>query len=457
MTLTDKPNNLNKEVTLSRKINIEVSDDGYEAYATIDEPDLQLADIQAALEANGIVYGIDQKACLDAISVPGQRVLVASGARHDDGKDGFFEESGNHEESETEKKFGIRNVYIGDAIGVVHKPTAGSVGVDVFGRKVQPRQGRATNVFTGPNIKRIGTDDDTRLEAAADGDLRIGKASIEIVPEHVIHEDIDYSDGELEFAGSLRITGDVKGSGKLRVKHDVFVQGSVEDAEIIAGGNVTVTGSFVGRGDGLIRAGESVQVNVVLNQMIEARGTIRIGKESVNARLIAGEAVIAPKGIIMGGTVTAGDKVETWTLGGELYSITKVKLGLRELLNADMGAIDKEIEIQTKSVEQLKNEIYILVRDRIDNNNFTAEKAEQLKALQAKLQSQNDLIKELSSKKQVTTVEMSRKRSPKLTVFATIHQSVVAEINGVRVPLKQSFNNVTFEELKNEIIRTKNL
>ncbi|HQT92328.1 MAG TPA: FapA family protein, partial [Candidatus Kryptobacter bacterium] len=254
------------------------------------------------------------------------------------------------------------------------------------------------------------------------------------------------------------ITGDVKGSGSLKVKHDLFVQGSVEDAKIIAEGSVTVTGSFVGRGDGLIRARGNVAVNVVLNQMVEAGESVIIGKESVNAHLIASDSILATKAIIMGGTVAAGEKIEVHTLGGELYSTTRVKLGLTELLNEDMTAIDKEIELQTKSIDHLKNEVYVLVRDRIDgNNNFTAEKADQLKILQGKLQRQNEYVKELNAKKQETVVEMSRKRSPKLTVLGTIHPSVAAEINGVRLSLKQSYNNVTFEELRNEIIRTKNL
>ncbi len=457
MTIIDKLSDVDKGELISKKMKIEISSDGYEAYLTVDEPDVQLPDIQAAFEANGIAYGIDLKASLGAISNPGQRVLIASGSRHTDGTDAFFEQADVRVKSKAEKKFGIKNVFVGDLVGVIHKPTSGSVGIDVYGRKVLPKQGRAANMFTGPNIKRIETGDEIRLEAAVDGNLRVGNASIEILEEHIIHEDIDYSDGELEFAGSLRITGDVKGSGSLKVKHNLFVQGSVEDAKIIAEGSVTVTGSFVGRGDGLIRAGGNVAVNVVLNQMVEAGESIMIGRESVNAHLIASDSILATKGIIMGGTVAAGEKIEVHTLGGELYSTTRLKLGFKELLNDDMSAIDKEIEQRAKNIDLLKNEVYVLVRDRIEGNSFTAEKADQLKILQSKLQRQNEYVKELNARKQETVVEMSRKRSPKLTVLGTIYPSVAAEINGKRLSLKQSCNNVTFEELRNEIIQTNNL
>lgn len=457
MTLIDKDRDVGKEEVVSRQIRTEISEDNYEVYATAEQAGLQLSDIQAILEADGIVYGVNLNAALSAIQNVGQRTLVATGSRHTDGADGYFERIDTRSPSEGEKKFGIKNVYSGDTLGEVHRPTEGSIGIDVFGRKVQPKEGRAANVFTGPNIKRVETEEKIVLEAAADGYLQAGSARIEIAEEHVIREDIDYSDGELEFAGSLRVMGDIKGSGSLKIKHNIFIEGSVEDAKIIAGGNVKISGSFVGRGDGLVRAGGDVEVNVVLNQMIEAEGSITIVKESVNAHLIASDSVLAKESTIMGGTVAAGEKIEVLTLGGELYSTTKVKLGMAELMNENTIAIDKEIQLQSKSLEQLKNEIYLLVRERIDNNSFTTEKAEQLKMMQDKLRRQNEAVKELTEKKQQRVLEMSRKRSPKLTVFGTVHQSVVAEINGVRLPMKRSYSNVTFEELRNEIIRTKNL
>lgn len=66
-------------------------------------------------------------------------------------------------------------------------------------------------------------------------------------------------------------------------------------------------------------------------------------------------------------------------------------------------------------------------------------------------------IKSPTGKKYDTVADVSKKKSPKLIILATTHQSVEMEINGVRLGLKQSFNNVTFEESKNEIVRTKNL
>lgn len=455
--MTEKTSDIVNTELISKRVQLDVSEDSYEVYATALEAETSMSDIQAALEAEGVAYGVNLNAARTAIENPGRKTLVASGSRHTDGTDGYFEPPKGPAQSEVENRFGLRNVQVGETLGVIHKPTSGSVGIDVCGRKVQPRVGRAANIFTTPNIKRVETNDTVVLEAAADGYLHVGNASVEINEEHVFHGDIDYSDGELQFAGSLRVAGDIKGSGSIRIRHNLFVDGSVEDAKIIAGGDVKVTGSFVGRGDGLIRAQGNVKANVILNQMIEAGDSIIVGTESVNAHLIASNAVIAKSATIMGGTAAAGEKIEVLTLGGELYSTTKVKLGLAEILNENTIAVDKEIELQTKGVERLKDEIYLLVRERIDSNNFTAEKAEQLKLLQDKLRRQNEVMQELGAKKQEKVLELNRKRSPKLVVLGTVHQSVAAEINGVRIHLRQSYRNVTFEELRNEIIRTKNL
>ena len=387
-----------------RKIAIEMSANNYEAYITVEETDTRLSDIQAALESNGIVYGIDNNSLIKALENPGSRTVVATGSPHTDGTDCRFERIENRPQTEVEKKFGIMNIYSGQTIGIIHKATQGSIGIDVSGRKVQPKHGKQINIFTGPNIKRTETETQTTLEAAVDGNLKISNASVEIIPEHVVRQDVDYSDGEIEFAGSLRIIGDVKGSGSLKVKHDVFIQGSVEDAKIISGGNVIVKGSFVGRGDGLIRAKGDVEAHVILNQMIEAGGSITITKESVNAHLIASDTIFGPHAVIMGGVVTAGNKIEVHTLGGELYSTTRARLGTRELLADDAFAFDKEIEIQKKVLEEIKSEIYLLVRDRIDGNSFTPEKAEKLKLSQGKLQEVTELIKSLNAKKEEASI-----------------------------------------------------
>ncbi|MCL4539153.1 MAG: FapA family protein [Bacteroidetes bacterium] len=441
---------------IAKGIKVEISQDSYEAYIVVDESDLQVSDIQAALETSGVVYGLESNAAFEAMNNLGKQVLVATGTRHTDGTDGWFERIKRREETEGESKFGISNVYAGETFGIIHKPTPGSVGVDVYGKKVQPKPGKSINIFTGPNIKRVESDDAIGLEATIDGNLKMGNASAEIIAEYVIRGDIDYSDGEIEFAGSLKVLGDVKGAGSLKIKHNVYIQGSVEDARIISGGTVKVKGSFVGRGDGLIRAAGDVELNVVLNQMIETGASITIIKECVNAHLIATEDIIGHNAIVMGGVVTAGNKIEVRTLGGELYSTTKVKLGTLELLTEDIFAINKEIELQKKASEQLKNEIYLLVRDRIDNNNFTNEKANLLKTLQTRLQEQNDSIKQLTERKQDASAVISKKRNCVLTVISQIHQSVVVEINGVRFALKQSYNNVTFQETKGEIIRSNN-
>ena len=159
----------------------------------------------------------------------------------------------------------------------------------------------------------------------------------------------------------------------------------------------------------------------------------------------------------MGGTIVDGNKIEVQTLGGEHYSTTKVRLGSKELLTEGNLAIDKEIELQKKVCEKLKNEIYLLVRDRIDGNNFTSEKEENLKLAQNKLQEVAGLLKALADKKNEAVADLSKKKCPKLVILKTVHQSVVIEINGVRLGLKQSFDNATFEESKNEIVRTKNI
>lgn len=58
-----------------------------------------------------------------------------------------------------------------------------------------------------------------------------------------------------------------------------------------------------------------------------------------------------------------------------------------------------------------------------------------------------DAIKTLGTRKQETATEL-KKKSAKPAVLGTAHQSVVMEINGVRLALKQAYSNATFEVTK---------
>jgi hypothetical protein len=64
-------------------------------------------------------------------------------------------------------------------------------------------------------------------------------------------ENVDLSTGNLSFEGTVRVSGDVLTGMKMNVGGDVVINGTVEAAEIVAGGSVTVKGGVIGHSEGV--------------------------------------------------------------------------------------------------------------------------------------------------------------------------------------------------------------
>ncbi|MFD2272453.1 DUF342 domain-containing protein [Undibacterium arcticum] len=118
---------------------------------------------------------------------------------------------------------------------------------------------------------------------------------------------VDLSTGHVVFAGTIRISGDVKAGMRLDVTGDVFVSGTVEAAQITAGGNVAVKGGIIGHADthfagnvltpstARIISKGSVQALFMENVHVEAGDSILIHGSARQCELVARNEIIVGK------------------------------------------------------------------------------------------------------------------------------------------------------------------
>ncbi len=169
----------------NRTINIEidVSDDMLEAYATLSSdnenlrnPHLIAEQIKEALSQKGIVYGI-KNAIINQIENNiirvNEKVLIASGERPKDGDDGKIEYA-----FDTDKSVKVAN---GEKIGEIIPPVHGEEGVTVYNKKLRPspvheaKIPKLQNVIKSPENEYI-------LIAETDGYLIVDNAGIQVKP-----------------------------------------------------------------------------------------------------------------------------------------------------------------------------------------------------------------------------------------------------------------------------------
>lgn len=184
---------------------------------------------------------------------------------------------------------------------------------------------------------------------------------------------VDLSTGNIEFDGALRVRGDVKSGMAVHVTGDVIVHGTVEAAEIQAGGNVTVEGGIIGDGQdsapdgqpggGRVACKGTVQSRFINHARVSAGGDVIVEREILNSEVLAGGRITvgspgATRGGIAGGRCCAMTLVRAPRLGTPGGVVTHIQVGLdphADSRRAELEAARKKLKEERAKIEQLVN------------------------------------------------------------------------------------------------------
>lgn len=335
---------------------VRTSADKLQATATLYRRDAQGGEITSdavvlALAAQGITCGIQLDrinaglARAHATNKPVEGVLVAQGQAPVHGENGRLEVlCGDHgcvEPAEENARIDYRDrgqfpvASQGDTIARVHPPTKGVPGRDVYGMVVQARDGVPLRIQTGKNVEAL--EGGTVFRAKMAGVVLAGKGTLDVSELLSVPGDVDYGTGNIQLSqGSLRVGGTVRTGFMVQAPGQVLVEGMVESARVIAGGDVIVRGGIFMSGDeaAFVQAGGSVSAAFTHNAMIQAGGDVTVALSMVGSKTNKGSRVTSegfvrvsdPKGRIMGGSVVSAKGIEVFDAGSERGMVTTLAL-----------------------------------------------------------------------------------------------------------------------------------
>lgn len=237
-------------------------------------------------------------------------------------------------------------------------PTAGEPGVDVLGNPLMPKPGVAKSF--APGLKGVGLDpnDPELLIASVTGQPVPVLQGVRVDPNFVIQQ-VDMSTGNVKFDGAVNIKGDVKEGMRVVSTGDVYVGGTVEAAEIEAGGNVVIKGGVIGRNEyngrasgrdawfnAKVTAQGSISARYAENAFLEAGGDVLLDDYAMHTEISALTHVSigkpgTPKGRCMGGQVRATLSIRVAESGSEAGMHTVLQAGHNPHVAEQMEAIQQ--------------------------------------------------------------------------------------------------------------------
>lgn len=254
-------------------------------------------------------------------------------------------------------------------------PVPGKDGVDLMGNMVPTRPLVNANFNASCSGTKFDENDPDLLLAAISGQPKLISNGVKV--NNVIEiENIDLSTGNVDFEGTIHIAGDVKSGMKLHATGDIFINGMIEAAEVIAGGDISVKGGIIGSAEtqsnntpqtevnlnpnvkaAIVSQHGSVQAMFAQNMSISARKAILITGNCTQCDMRAGEEIIVGKekslknGQIIGGMAQAMKLVKAVSIGSHSAGATKLILGDDPTWGDKVYEKEKEISAKTDEFE----------------------------------------------------------------------------------------------------------
>lgn len=340
-------------------------------------------------------------------------------------------------------------------------PTEGKKGQDVTGQILTPQPGHDIPFASGLQGAAVDPNDNAQLLATITGQPKLVPNGVIVEPTINLSK-VDLSTGNMNFDGTINIKGDVKEGMKICATGDVFVGGTVEAAEIEAGGNVVIKGGVIGHGEhsgdpneppifsAKIISQGLISALFAENVCMEAGTDIIIEEFSMHNHLTALNRVLVgksggKKGRIIGGITCASVLVKAAIIGSNAGFITKVRAGFNPYLQAQVDKLKLEIDAHEKEQEDLKKIIaFVMSHPEKDKNGLLN------KAIHTREKYEADCI-QLHAERSHILSEMTLPENVQVIVEDSVHCGVEIQIGNAIWKNNEERGKGVFQIVENEI------
>ncbi len=301
----------------------------------------EIPTLRGWLNQQGIVHGLiaDAEMCslLGDASLMGTVIVLARGDRPKDSVDEtlvFLFDTDRKpapllrdDDTVDYRELGIlQDVVLGQVVAYRTPGEMGRSGRDVYGREVLALPPVQVTLPKGAGT--VVSEDGISLCADAAGQIVFDKQqNVSVLPVYHVHHDVDFSTGNIDFIGSVRIDGSVRSGFTVKAKGNIEVRGIVETATLEASGSIVIRGGVQGNQRCRIVAGASVKAQYLQNSTVEAEGNVTVS-DSIMHSTVSGDSVLltGKRGLLVGGVTQAKTRISVRTAGSHLSVPTRLEL-----------------------------------------------------------------------------------------------------------------------------------
>ncbi|MDQ0090598.1 uncharacterized protein (DUF342 family) [Paenibacillus anaericanus] len=329
------------------------------------------------LQANGVKHGIQQDIVERFAINPSEyffsRTPIAIGSEPMDGRNGSIRyavrmDDNQHKPAEDDDGkvdykdvTRLNNVRRGQIIAELVPAVPGRPGMAVTGVAIPCKDGKPAIFKLGKNV--VLNPEQTAMYAAIDGLVTMtDKGKMNVFPIYEINGNVDYGTGNIDFVGTVVIRGNVLTGFKVTAAGDIRVIGGVEGAELFAEGSIEITGGIIGYNKGLVKAGHVVKSSFIQDGNVQAGEDVIVSQSIMHSNIRAGRDVICngTKGLIVGGSIQAGERVSARVIGNPMSTTTVIEVGVLPELRNELLELRQQVKDQLANMDKTEKALTLL-------------------------------------------------------------------------------------------------
>ncbi len=311
----------------------------------------------------------------------------------------------------------------GDVLAVLIPHTYGQPGKDIFGKEILPNKPKIKTLKYGKNIDI--SEDKTKITSKVNGNVTLTDDTVFVSDTYNVAADVDASTGDIEYEGNVFIPGTVKTGFTVKAKGDIQVNGVVEGATLIAGGNIVIRRGVQGMGKGQLVAGGDICAQFFESANVDAKRDVIAGS-ILHSKVASGGSikVSGRKGFIVGGEIICNSYIEVNSIGNKMETQTIVKVGVKPELYEEMKSLVSVVTEMNDTYEEYTSYLNVY-KEKVKNGlKLTPENMKQIKGYNAKLEEIKAEREEKNARLMEIKAELDEGKKSSIKVLGNTYRGV---------------------------------
>lgn len=325
----------------------------------------------------------------------------------------------------------IKSVQEGDKLATLKPAYRGKAGISVLGKPLPPKKVKNRVLRFGRNIRL--SEDKCHIYSTVAGHVTLVEDMVMVSDIYHVPANVDASTGDIDYKGTVEVAGNVNTGFAIKAEGDIIVNGVVEGATLISGGNIVLKRGMQGMDRGVLEAEGNVTAKFLENCKVKCKGQLKADAVLHSEVECQGAVdILGKKGLVNGGSLSTYADVHVTTLGSTMGASTKVEVISDKELIIRTNELKDEIDKIKEMFQKIDNVIASVKEQLEGNQEIQPEQKEYLKLMTVQKPIMAKNMREMREEREKLLERIEKNKNACIRVEGVVYSGVEVVVKDVR-------------------------